>query len=199
MARRRLGEGYLTSFSYEIGYLRAGVSALEDYLLSHELYWPLDANALPGERPYPELTLGGILLARTRAWAYPKSLSHQAELQNLDEQIEAEKNHWRVAWGKKASRSFQARLKLWGDYLDETIDKPVANADRFAYEVERRVMLHLLSPETENLPQAYRDMLAALDLRLRGVFHAGEFIWYPQISSGFPTEEYWYLYGTLLS
>jgi hypothetical protein len=143
----------LTTFDYEIGYLQAGVSALENYLLSHELYRPLDANALPGERPYPQLTLGGILLSRARAWAYPKSFSQQAELQNLDEQIEAVKVHWRVAWGKKASQSFQARLKLWRDYLDETIDKPEANADRYAYEVERRVMLHLLSPDTENLPQ----------------------------------------------
>ena len=187
----------MTTFSYEIGYLRAGVSALESYLLSKELYWPLDANALPGERPYPQLTLGGMLLARTRAWAYPLSLSQQAELQYLDEQIEAVKTQWRVAWGKKASRSIQARLKLWRDYLDETIEKPGANADRYAYEVERRVMLHLLSPEVEDLPQAYRDMLTALDLRLRGAFQVGEFIWDPQITAGFPVEEYWYLFGTL--
>ena len=187
----------MTTFSYEIGYLRAGVSALESYLLSKELYWPLDANAPPGERPYPRLTLGGMLLARTRAWAYPLSLSQQVELQNLDEQIEVVKTRWRIAWGKKASRSFQARLKMWRDYLDETIEKPEANADRYAYEVERRVMLHLLSPEVEDLPQAYRDMIAALDLRLSGAFHAGEFIWDPQITAGFPVEEYWYLFGSL--
>jgi hypothetical protein len=145
------------------------------------------------------LTLGGILLSKARAWAYPISISQQAELQILNDQIEAEKIQWRVAWGKKAARSFQARLKLWCDYLDETIDKPEANADRYSYEVERRVMLHLLSPEAENLPQAHRDMLAALDVRLRGVFHSGEFIWDPQIRSGFPEEEFWYLYGTLVS
>jgi len=187
----------VTSFSYEIGYLRAGVSAFERYLFSNELYWPLDANALPGERPYPRLTLGGLLLARARAWAYPSSLSQQAELQNLDEQIEVGKTRWRVAWGKKATWSFQARLKLWRDYLDETIENPEANADRYAYEVERRVMLHLLGPEVEDLPQAYTDMLAGLDLRLRSAFRAGEFIWDPQITAGFPVEEYWYLFGTL--
>ncbi|MCJ7661917.1 MAG: hypothetical protein MUO67_22455, partial [Anaerolineales bacterium] len=87
---------------------------------------------------------------------------------------------------------------LWRDYLDETIENPEANADRYAYEVERRVMLHLLGPEVEDLPQAYRDMLAGLDLRLRSAFRAGEFIWDPQITAGFPVEEYWYLFGTLV-
>jgi len=58
-------------------------------------------------------------------------------------------------------------------------------------------MLHLLSLEVEDLPYAYRDMLAALDLRLRGIFQAGEFIWDPQITAGFPVEEYWYLFGSL--
>lgn len=187
----------MTSFLYEISYIKAGLSELESYLLSDELYWPLDVKAGPGERPYPRLTLGGLLIALKRAWALPLSVSQQSELRTLDRQIEAVKNQWRVAWEKKASRGFEARLKMWRDFLEEYKENPGANADRYDYEVERRVMLHLLSPEVEQLPQAYKDMVAGLDLRLRRALLPGDFIWDPQIASGFPADEYWYLYGSL--
>jgi hypothetical protein len=187
----------VTSFKYEHGYLLAGVSMLESYLLSEVLYWPLDAKAPAGSRPYPRLTLGGLLLSRARAWALPVSPSQQIELQKLDEQIEAIRARWRVAWEKKAIQSFKARLDLWRNFLEEYKEKPETNANRYAYEVERRVMLSLLTPEIENLPQAYGDLLAALDMRLRRVLLPGGFIWDLQVASGFPADEYWYLYGTL--
>jgi hypothetical protein len=187
----------LTSFRYEHGYLQAGVPELESYLLSEVLYWPLDAKSPPGERPYPRLTLGGLLLARERARALPLSSSQQTELQTLDEQIEAAKTRWRFAWGKKATQSFQARLDLWRNFLEDYKEKPENNANRYSYEVERRVMLHLLTPEIMELQQAYRDMLAGLDMRLRRMLRPGDFIWDPQIASGFPADEYWYLYVSI--
>lgn len=187
----------MSSFRYEHGYLRAGVPALESYLLSDVLYWPLDVSASSGERPYPRLTLGGLLLARKRAWALPLSLTQQTELQYLDDQIEAARTHWRIAWGKKATQSFQARLNLWRNFLGDYKQKPETNANRYTYEVERRVMLALLKPDIEELQQAYKDMLAGLDMRLRGLLLPGDFIWDPQVASGFPADEYWYLYGVL--
>jgi hypothetical protein len=189
----------MTSFGYEITYLQACVPQLEAYLLSVELYWPLDVSAPAGERPYPSMTLGNLLLSRTRAWALPLSSSEQAEMRSLDQQIEAIRTHWRTAWGKKANEGFLARLNLWRNFLEDYKEHPQANVDRYAYEVERRVMLKLLSPETESLQQAYRDMLAGLDLRLKSSWVPGEFIWDAQLAPGFPPDEYWYLYGTLAS
>lgn len=187
----------MTSFGYELGYLQAGVPALEKYLLSKELYWPLNATAPAGERPYPVLTLGGLLLSRTRARALPFSTTQDTQLQGLDEQIEATKLRWRAAWEKKTSQSFQARLNLWRNYLEDYKESPGANADRFTYEVERRVMLQLFTSEIETLSQPYHDMLTGLDNRLRSALLPGAFIWDSQFVSGFPEEEYWYLYGTL--
>jgi hypothetical protein len=173
------------------------VSELESYLLSDVLYWPLDVSAPAGERPYPRLTLGGLLLARKRVRSLSLSVSQQVDLNNVEDQLDAAKTHWRIAWRKKATRSFKARLDLWRNFLEEYKEEPAANADRYAYEVERRVMLHLLSPEIEELPQAYNDMVAGLDSRLRRSILPGSFLWEPQIASGFPADEYWYLYGTL--
>ena len=187
----------MTSFLYEISYIQAGLAELESYLLSDELYWPLDVKSIPGERPYPRLTIGGLLIALKRASALPLSVSQQSELRTLENQIETVKNQWRIAWEKKASRGFKARLKMWRDFLEEFKEYPQANADRYDYEVERRVMLHLLSPEVGQLPQAYKDMVSGLDLRLRRALLPGDFIWDPQIASGFPADEYWYLYGSL--
>jgi hypothetical protein len=86
---------------------------------------------------------------------------------------------------------------MWRDFLEEYKENTQANADRYDYEVERRVMLHLLSPEVKQLPQEYKDMVAGLDLRLRRALLPGDFIWDPQIAKGFPVDEYWYLYGSL--
>ncbi|HEY5573072.1 MAG TPA: hypothetical protein VIK64_08690, partial [Anaerolineales bacterium] len=59
----------MPSAEYDLGYLRAAVAALEDYLMSNELYWPIGAASPAGEPDYPRLTLGGLLLAQKRAHA----------------------------------------------------------------------------------------------------------------------------------
>lgn len=59
----------MPSAEYDLGYLKAGISALENYLLSNDLYWPVGASSPSGEPAYPRLTLGGLLLAQKRAHA----------------------------------------------------------------------------------------------------------------------------------
>jgi hypothetical protein len=81
--------------------------------------------------------------------------------------------------------------------LQEYRENPENNADRYPYEVQRRVMLELLSPDAAQAPQAERDMLPSLDQLLRAVFIPGEFAWEIELQPGFPPDEFWYLYGRL--
>jgi hypothetical protein len=187
----------MPSAEYDLGYLRAGMSALEDYLLSNDLYWPIGAGSPSGTPPYPRLTLGGLLLAQKRAHARNLTPEQRDELARLDEQMDDVRDRWQVAWERKAGRSFQARLRLWNNFLEDYRESPSANIDRYRYEVERRVMLHLLMAEAEEVHEADMQLLKVLDEVVRSVLVPGEFIWDAALENGFPRESYWYLYGQL--
>lgn len=179
---------------YDLGYLRTGVPQLEGYLLSKELYWPIGASPPVGMPPYPQLTLGGILLSLAKLSARVLTTEQTRELSHLRTELDAAHSHWQVAWEQKAQREFHARLSLWRDYVEDYRQNPPEQADRYAYEVSRRVMLELLSREARTLPQTEVELLAALDKVLQAKLLPGKFIWEDQLAGAFPPETYWYLY-----
>ena len=185
----------MPSPEYDLRYLKAGIDQLESYLLSSDVYWSIGTRAPAGETPYPQLTIGGLLLARLRAQSSIKTSTQQVELEELSGRLYDLRMRWQVAWEGKASKEFPARLNLWKNFLEEYRANPETQYDRYKYEVTRRVMLHLLGAETDNIPQAQRDLLSSLDLLLHTVFISGEFIWDVSLAANFPQEQYWYLYG----
>ncbi len=187
----------MPSAEYDLRYLQVGLDQLETYLLAKELYWPINAAAPAGEPPYPQLTPGGLLLARQRLQASAKSPVEQDTLAGLERRFQAVLSQWRTAWGKKAAADFHARLRLWGDFLDEYRQRPAAQFDRYAYEVSRRVQLNLLRPEALALPGAEIDALNGLDKLLQAVFLPGSFAWEATLQPAFPQTDYWFLYGKL--
>ena len=188
---------------YELRYIRAAVESLEAYLLSEGIYWPIGVSAPADARPYPRLTLGGLLLSQKRAHARTLTPDQRTELARLDERIDTTGARWQVAWGNKSASEFKARLRLWRDFLEEYRARPKEHNDRYAYEVRLRVMLHLLEPgarkadESHPVEQAEFELLDSLDQLLGAVFVAGEFIWDPELASAFLPQPYWYLYGEL--
>lgn len=187
----------MTSANYDLGYLNAAVNLLQEYLLSDEIYWQLNVSSPSGEPAYPSLTLGGLLLAQARTQARQLSPDQQVQQTQLLQKIDQLKTKWRSAWGKKSKKEFHARLNLWRDFLDDYRRNPYDNVDRYAYEVTRRVMLHLLESEIDEIPQSESILLSGLDGILAGLLTTGEFIWDKELASGFPRGEYPYLYGNL--
>lgn len=185
----------MPSAIYDLGYFQAGVSVLKEYIFSNEIYWPIGANPPAGEPPYPQLTLGGLLLSRIRLQARGLPPNERKEYTHLDRDFNTTRSRWRVAWEDKASREFHARLTLWRDFLEEYRASPGNHADRYAYEVTRRVMLDLLTPEAPDVPPEEFELLEILDHVLRSRLVRGEFIWDAELAPGFPAERYWYLYG----
>ena len=104
---------------------------------------------------------------------------------------------WLTAWRSKAKEEFRSRLHLWGNYLEDLRQDPQGNADRYAYEVSRRVMLQLLLGEAEGIPEAELQMLRGLDGIIEGLMSPGEFVWDKDLAAGFPAQEYPYLYSQL--
>jgi hypothetical protein len=187
----------MKTFDYELRYLKAGIETLESYLLSDHLYWSLDAKTEASEPPFPNLTLGGLLLTEARLRGRRLTLEQEVQLGEVLPRLELLRSKWRVAWGKKADRSLHNRLNMWRDYLDEYCKAPEANADRYPYEVQRRVMLELLLSEVGPLPEAASELIARLDSLVKAFLIPSDFIWEAELKDGFPKGRFWYLYGRL--
>lgn len=186
----------MSTAEYELGYLNAALIVLEDYLLSADVYWTLVATPPAGSPEYPTLTLGTLLLMLQKLKARQLTPDQKAELMRLESEINRVQSDWKSTWEKKAARGFAARLSLWRNFIEEYRQNPENNADRYAYEVNRRVMLDLLR-STANLTEAEVELLDGLDRFLRTAFIAGAFIWEPELAAGFHADRFWYLYGHL--
>jgi hypothetical protein len=187
----------MKSFEYDLRYIQAGVAELEDYLLSNEIFWPIDVRPPAGEPGYPQLTLGGLLLSRERLNCYNKSPKQIVQVEKLISDMDAIRSRWKVAWENKATHGFSVRIKMWRDYIEEYRQLPQDNADRYPYEARLRTMLSLLQPELGPQSSAEIDLLSILDNYLDNVLITGSFIWEPELQPGFPEHIYWYLYGRL--
>lgn len=187
----------MSSAKYELDFLKAGIEQLKNYLLSNEIYWHLNIMPPAGGLPYPEFTLGWMLLFMKRAKALALNSEERTQLQKVKQDIEAMHSQWRAAWEKKAAREFQNRLFLWRDFLELYRENPEDNYDRYHYEVTRRVILELLKGEISVIPTAQAELLVALDRMLKAVLTPKEFIWDPALKKEFPKSQFWYLYGTV--
>jgi hypothetical protein len=187
----------MSTAAYELGYLKAGLEIIDGYLLSNDLYWTLGASPPLGASAFRQLTLGGLFLNQQRLGARRLSATQEGERQDIISGLHNATLHHRVAWERKASREYRSRLKMWADFLNEYRDNPENHADRYAYEVERRVMLQLLDPYAREVSRAEQDLLGSLDQILGTVFVSGVFIWDADIASAFERAAYWYLYGEL--
>ena len=187
----------MPSYEYDAGYLEVAVELLEDYLLSKEVYWKLNASAPADEPGYPALTLGALLLAEARLQARQLTAVQDQRFSRLQLEIERIRSKWRTAWGNKAKEEYRSRLDLWGNYLEEFRRDPQGNFDRYRYEVSRRVMLEFLAADAADIPSIQRELLAGLDRILTGMMVPGKFIWDEELASGFPSEGFPYLYRSL--
>lgn len=185
------------SFDYDLRFLIAGLDQLESYLMAREIYWPLGISARVGESPYPQLTLGNLLLARQKASATGTSAVEKEQLSKAERELDRVRTRWRTAWSNKAREEFHSRLNLWRNFWSDYRDNPSQQSDRYSYEISRRVLLELLVQEALDIPQRELDLLNKLDSALRPKLESGAFIWPMELQAGFPRYPYWYLYGHL--
>lgn len=185
----------MSSILYNIEFLRESLDELERYLLSEDLYGRLHAKAPAGEPPFASLTLGNVLLARKELLAASLTGEQAGLFQAIDGKLEALRSKWRAAWDEKAKQEYPARLRQWGFFLNELHREPEKQADRYAYEVRRRVIVELLGQESQSAADENHDKLFMLDELLKRDFIEGEFVWDEGMSEGFPKSVYWYLWG----
>ena len=186
----------MANVDFDLDYWRVCIEDLKDYLLSDHLFWPLSARPSGSGISFPQLTIGGMLLTRARAFARAGQ-AEKSGLIPLDQEMGAIRDRWRSAWNRKAGREFTSRLRQWGNYLEDYRGDPENQAGYYAQEVRLRVILQLLQAEGIDLQSGEGDLLQAMDKRLRAKFLSGGFIWKETLSLSFPEENFWYLYGKL--
>jgi hypothetical protein len=187
----------MPDFAHYRVYLQAGLREAERYLLSNELFWPLNIMPAPGGPSYPNLTLGGLQIQLAFARPLARTGSQRASLQQIETEIAAIHTRWRVAWERKSSWEFKSRLRQWGNFIKEVRIDPEDNLGYYRYEVRFRVMIDLLKPNIRDIDPSYLEHLDSLDLLLRALFASGDFIWEPELASEFPATKFWYLWGVL--
>lgn len=187
----------MASFTYDLRFARAGLEVLENFLLAGDIYWPIGIKAAKGETPYPQLSLGNLLLALERGQSSATSPKDRNEISQLKQEIEAIFQRWPVAVQNKAGRELSARLTQWRNFIEEYREYPEANFDRYPYEIFRRVVISLLLPIAPSLGNAEQDLLNGLDGLLKSLLQAGDFIWDKVLQVSFPEASFWYLYGRL--
>jgi hypothetical protein len=184
--------------AYDLALAEAMADELEDYLLSRELFWPLERHAPPGEPPYPMLSLGGLLLTLDELAALEGDLEAAASdrLRRLREKIDDLRTRWRASIEGKAAQELHSRLNLWRAYLAD-LEEGAKAIEAYPQEVRQRVMARRL--EEEAAPAKSAESLRAmreLDARLRRRFNAGPFVWDRRLSRVYPASDFWFLYGT---
>lgn len=180
---------------YDLGYLEAAQDVYASYILSQEIYWSLGKSAPAGQPPYPQLTLGSVLLARKRLDALTLSGVDLSRYEQVKRKLELVEQKWRTAFENKARREIPSRVNLWRNYLDDYCQNPANHQNRYPYEVQRRVMLDLLSIAAGEVPKEIDELISSMDTLLKSKFVPGEFVWETELKRGFPVDRFWYLYG----
>ncbi len=180
-----------------LAFVRAMLGEFEAYLLSDELYWPLDSSSLKLPFP-PRLTPGRLALTLDELEAQSEDMTpaQRAECRKLNIQAESIQRKWSAALGRKAAWEMHSRLNLWKAYINDMVEN-ADRADNYAYEVQQRVIFERNTEWAEREPEAEQSLQAirSVDAALRSFFKAGDFIWDARLRSCYPRERYWFLYG----
>ncbi|HEY71544.1 MAG TPA: hypothetical protein G4O08_13285 [Anaerolineae bacterium] len=183
---------------HNLSLVDAMMAEMEPYLLSGEVFWPLESRPPRGGLAFPRLTLGGLLLTLDQLEAVQGEIStaQVADLRRQNMRMDQLRFKHAVALENKAAREAGSRLNLWRAYIGDLEEMP-GRAGNYAYEVRHRVMLTRL----ETFGAEHVDFLKAVsaaksvDRRLRRVFKQEAFIWDERLQQTYPPQQYWYLYG----
>lgn len=190
----------MAEHEFDLRYVNTCLGMLSHYLKSDELYYPLGLTMPMTSSPYPQLTPGNLLFYLTRLkGARDANLlsAHLAEdVTRAEEEFDILFNEWAANWNKKVVQEIEARIRQWSNYLTDLSSSPEDNKPHYHTEVRTRTIIDLLTLYCIDPPSAV-DVLPALDQNLRSRFTSGSFIWESDFAPAFPSETYWYLWGTI--
>lgn len=188
----------MASAEYDLNFFRAGLGELKDYLLGHELFRPIGIRPLASETPYPQFTIGNLLLFRARLQGRERGSSltpaQVEELAVLEDSLHSIRTQWRVAWEEKVKREFASRLRQWSHFVAELHSDSAEHVAYYPHQVRLRAILELLAEYLPPSVSAELELLEKLDGSLRELTLPGEFLWGDELAPGFDPQRYEFLY-----
>lgn len=180
----------------DLVFLREASIDLQEYILSQEMFWTLHSKfRAPDGSHLPQLTPGNLILSQARLAALQLSDLQEQERKTINSRIKQLREEWLANWQIKEEREFGIRLNLWHKYIQDLRNDPLQNSTFYSREVRSRVILQLFFTEgLVKIGKQQADQLQLLDQILQGLTHSGPFVWEEEIASGFPDEQYWFLY-----
>ena len=175
-------------------FIIAAVPDLQEYILSSQLYWPVNLK-IPGQpQEAASLTLGNLLLALKRLVIDTNPPPIYDPFLELEKSIYPLRERWLSNWKAKAEKEFEERLRQWERYVINPYKNSGQYWQEYPFEVRRRVILQLLGVEMGEIPPTSVRELDHLDKLLRPLCKPGPYIWETSTEKNFPRDDYWYLY-----
>ena len=181
---------------FNLQLLTTMLEEVNQYLLSNETFWPLGSSE-EGES-FPRLSLGQLLLTRDELRVQAEDMEPEQidRYTDLDDRWQEIKRERPANLEKKALSEVSQRQNLWRAYLQDIHESSQA-ARSYPTDVRHRVLLTRLQTfvSDEDELDAVREVLRAMDNKLRSVFRSGSFVWHPRLIPLYSEQEYWFLYG----
>jgi hypothetical protein len=182
---------------YNLDLLQEVLEDIEPFLLSPELFWPITAKPPKGSPPFPNLSLGGLLLTEDELIAQKDRMNPEqaARYSRLRLKRQGVWRKWLSTIQRKAVREMAMRCNLWRSYVVELEDQEKVKYD-YPQEVRHLVMFERLADTAGKQPEAQelRESIRLLDDRLMGVTQTSEFIWDEQLGAIYPKRSFWFLF-----
>jgi hypothetical protein len=185
----------LEKLRQDLDILEAMAGEMDSYLMSGVLFWPMAQGGMP------RLTLGGYLMRQHRLMAL-KDLLTDEEMTRLDaavSEINAALVEKVVRLEQRAHQELEARLRQWGEYLNDLSRDSGSAGSYYATAVEPRAMIsaqvNKLKLPPYKLESRISQQITLYDGNLRRRWDSGEFVWPDEWQPAYPKTRYWWLYG----
>jgi uncharacterized protein YukE len=174
---------------YENKYLAEGLEQIKPYLLSGELFWNLNLASPRDRAPYPQMTLGNLLIS-----AHILGCEGSGAARELLNAFWATKQEWSIAWEGKAAKEYSYRLKQWGRAIEDFRDSRNPGVGALANELRGRTALVLLEREVAGEDLKRLGSLQTLDNVFLSLSKEGDFVWDEELRECLEIEPFWFLY-----
>ncbi len=174
------------------------VDKMEEYLNSDEIFWQkIDDDLVPP-------TFGGYWLREHRLLALQDKLldsAQQSQLKTIVAKFDRFYERNRLKVDAKAQQELTARVRQWGNDLEELLRDDFPSMAYYNADVEVRVIIAILfdklQQDSVQISAAVSSQLDRLDKQLKKRWQSDKFIWPIEWAAAYPQDEYWWLYGKL--
>jgi hypothetical protein len=185
----------MLSINYNLALLEEMMAEFEDYLLSQELFWPLQKRSYE-RTPFPRLSLGSLILTLDELSAQESSMdAKQGEhYRQLLEKFKNLSQSKQAAIEKKAAREVKTRITLWDAFLQDLEEDPESVVE-YDQQVRNRVLMTKLRALTgEDSSKAEADRIEEMDQQVAEMAESVDFLWDDRLMPIYPISTFPYLY-----